>query len=195
MKVYLAGFDVFKPDAASVFASLCSEAVRLQLIPLAPIDGELPPAVNGAQLARHIFTSNVAKLSEADGVIANLAPFRGHEPDSGTVFEVGYAIARGIPVIGYGVPAGSYADRLHAATPCTRCEAGILREQYSGWLVEDFGLPLNLMLSCSIEFRETAAEALQQLAERKHLRAVRSFEGPLSNQDWRSTPSPSHVQF
>ena len=57
-------------------------------------------------MAEHIFTSNVAKLSEADGVIANLAPFRGHEPDSGTVFEVGYAIARGIPVIGYGVPAG-----------------------------------------------------------------------------------------
>ena len=116
-------------------------------------------------MAEHIFTSNVAKLSEADGVIANLAPFRGHEPDSGTVFEVGYAIARGIPVIRYGVPAGSYADRLHAATPCTRCEAGIFREQHSGWLVEDFGLPLNLMLSCSIEFRDTAAEALQQLAQ------------------------------
>ena len=51
MKVYLAGFDVFKPNAASVFASLCSEAVRLQLIPLAPIDGDLPPAVKGVQLA------------------------------------------------------------------------------------------------------------------------------------------------
>lgn len=178
MKVYLAGFDVFKPDAASVFASLCSEAIRLQLVPLAPIDGDLPVAMHGVQLARHIFISNVAKLSEADGVIANLAPFRGHEPDSGTVFEVGYAIARGIPVVGYGVPAGSYADRLHAATPCTRCEAGVLREQHSGWLVEDFGLPLNLMLSCSIEFRKTAAEALQHLAEQNRLNA----RGPLEAQ-------------
>lgn len=128
MKVYLAGFDVFKPDAASVFALLCSEAIRLQLIPLAPLDSEPLPAVQGEQLARIIFTSNVAKLSEVDGVIANLAPFRGHEPDSGTVFEVGYVIARGIPVIGYGVPTGSYADRLHAETPCTRCDAGILRK-------------------------------------------------------------------
>ena len=184
MKVYLAGFDVFKPDAASVFASLCSEAIRLQLIPLSPIDGDLPVAVRGVQLARHIFTSNVAKLSEADGVIANLAPFRGHEPDSGTVFEVGFAIARGIPVIGYGVPAGSYADRLHAAMPCTRCEAGLLREQHSGWLVEDFGLPLNLMLACSIEFRATAAEALQQLAEQRCLNAKRLNE----------TPAHSHIQ-
>ena len=165
MKVYLAGFDVFKPDSANVFAMLCAEAIRLQLIPLAPIDCDLPPAMQGAQLARHIFTSNVAKLSEADGVIANLASFRGHEPDSGTVFEVGFAIARGIPVVGYGVPAGSYADRLHSAIPCTRCDVGVLRERHSGWLVEDFGLPLNLMLSCSIEFRETAMEALQQLAK------------------------------
>ena len=164
MKIYLAGFDVFKPDAVSVFASLCTEAIRLQLVPLAPIDSQPLPAVQGEQLARHIFMSNVAKLSEAEGVIANLAPFRGHEPDSGTVFEVGYAIARGIPVIGYGVPSGSYADRLHAATPYMRCDAGLLREKHSGWLVEDFGLPLNLMLSCSIEFRETAVEALQHLA-------------------------------
>ncbi|MGJ7582814.1 nucleoside 2-deoxyribosyltransferase [Variovorax sp. RHLX14] len=181
MKVYLAGFDVFKPDAASVFASLCSEAVRLQLIPLTPIDGDLPPDAKGMQLARHIFTSNVAKLSEADGVIANLAPFRGQEPDSGTVFEVGFAIARGIPIIGYGVPAGSYADRLHAAMPCTRCEAGLLRERHSGWLVEDFGLPLNLMLACSIKFRATAAEALQQLAEQRCLNAKRLHETPKHN--------------
>jgi nucleoside 2-deoxyribosyltransferase len=79
---------------------LCNEAIRLHLVPLAPIDNNLPPAMQGVQLAKHIFTSNVAKLSEADGVIANFAPFRGHEPDSGTVFEVGFAIARGIPVVG-----------------------------------------------------------------------------------------------
>jgi nucleoside 2-deoxyribosyltransferase len=195
MKVYLAGFDVFKPDAASIFASLCSEAIRLQLVPLAPIDGDMPSAVSGVQMAKHIFASNVAKLSEADGLIANLAPFRGHEPDSGTVFEVGFAIARGIPVIGYGVPAGSYADRLHAAKPCTRCEAGVLREQHSGWLVEDFGLPLNLMLSCSIEFRDTAVEALQQMAEQKRLRATRPFETMSNKQNSRSSPSHHPLRY
>lgn len=48
--------------------------------------------------------ANIARLDSADGVIANLRDFRGTEPDAGTVFEVGYAHARGIPVIGYGVP-------------------------------------------------------------------------------------------
>ncbi|RYE65273.1 MAG: nucleoside 2-deoxyribosyltransferase [Oxalobacteraceae bacterium] len=167
MKVYLAGFDVFKPNAAEVFASLCEDAKRLHLVPIAPLDGELPALRDGVAVARHIFGSNVAKLADADALIANLAPFRGHEPDSGTVFEVGYAIARGIPVVGYGVPAGSYADRIHSAIPCARCDAGILREKDSGWLVEDFGLPLNLMLACSIELRSTALDALMALASRR----------------------------
>jgi len=52
--------------------------------------------------ARAIYDANIAKLQTADSVVANLAPFRGEEPDSGTVFEVGVAAARGVPVVGYG---------------------------------------------------------------------------------------------
>ncbi|WP_416367503.1 nucleoside 2-deoxyribosyltransferase [Variovorax paradoxus] len=35
-------------------------------------------------------------------MIANLEPFRGAEPDFGTVFEVGGATALGLPVVAYG---------------------------------------------------------------------------------------------
>lgn len=166
MKVYLAGFDVFRPDADVVFADLCAEARRLGLTPLAPSDCEPAPAGAGAaEAAAHIFQCNLAKLREADAVIANLAPFRGDEPDSGTVFEVGFAVATQIPVVGYGLMPGSYADRVKSSRPCERDDGGQLRETKSGMLVEDFGLPLNLMLSCSMEFRPTATDALQAIAE------------------------------
>lgn len=167
MKVYLAGFDVFKPNAASVFDALCSEARELGLTPLAPVDCDPAPAgATPSEVAQHIYQCNLAKQQEADAVIANLAPFRGLEPDSGTVFEVGFAIARGIPVVGYGLPAATYADRVEAAavTGCERDADGHLRETVSGMLVEDFGLPINLMLACSARWRSSASEALRALA-------------------------------
>lgn len=76
MKFYFYGFDVFKLYAASVLASLCFEAIGFRLIPLAPIDCDLPSDMQGTEFAKHIFTSNVAKMSEADGVIANRTGLR-----------------------------------------------------------------------------------------------------------------------
>ncbi|QHI99639.1 nucleoside 2-deoxyribosyltransferase [Xylophilus rhododendri] len=167
MKVYLAGFDVFRPDVDAVFQDLREQASRLGLVAVAPLDGEPGPAGQSpAEQAHRIYRDNISMLSSADAVIANLAPFRGHEPDSGTVFEVGFAIARGIPVVGYGVPPGSYSERFRAGHACVQDEAGAWREPGTGMLVEDFGLPLNLMLACSIELRATASEALQALARR-----------------------------
>ena len=103
-------------------------------------------------------------LDSADGVIANLRDFRGTEPDAGTVFEVGYAHARGIPVIGYGVPARCYATRVGDREACGRDRSGTLRELANGREVEDFGQPLNLMLACSVELVPHAAAAMAALA-------------------------------
>lgn len=165
MKVYLAGFDVFRPDAKQVFKELEAEAQRLGLTALSPADCDpLLEAASPQAIARHIYQCNLVKLSQADAVVANLGSFRGHEPDSGTVFEVGYAVAKQLPVVGYGVEPGSYAEKLGESKPLIRDADGRLRERYSGFLVEDFGYPLNLMLACSIELRRTASDALQELA-------------------------------
>ena len=49
------------------------------------------------EIARHIYVSNVDLIRNCDAVLANMTPFRGDiEPDSGTVFEVGMAIAMGV---------------------------------------------------------------------------------------------------
>ena len=81
----------------------------------------------------------------ADAVLANLDFFRGAEPDSGTCFEVGYAVALGKPVYGYIPEDGSFAQRIRQRYPQTIGADG--RVDTHGWNFEEFGLPLNLMLA------------------------------------------------
>ncbi len=164
-RIYLAGPDVFRPDAAQVFARLKARCARLGLAGLEPADdaaGEL----QGEALAQRIYEGNVARIRQADGVLANLADFRGLEPDSGTVFEVGYAIALGKPVAAYGVPPRSYAERVGAARACATDARGVLRERADGTMVEGLGQRLNLMLARSVGIAESPEAALQLLAER-----------------------------
>lgn len=167
-RVYLAGPDVFRPDSAQVFARLKACCARLGLAGLEPADdgpdGGAPLA--GDALAQRIYEGNIARIQVADGVLANLADFRGLEPDSGTVFEVGYAVALGKPVVAYGVPPGSYAERVGAARPCAPDAHGVLREAGNGDMVEGLGQRLNLMLTRSAEIAASPEAALQRLAER-----------------------------
>ena len=96
-------------------------------------------------------------MRSADAVLANLGRFRGAEPDSGTVFEVGFACALGKPVWAY------FAEQQPLIEQVDHDEQGYCAD---GFLVEDFGLPRNLMLACSwVGASETAEEAVAQLAD------------------------------
>lgn len=166
-RIYLAGPDVFRPDAAEHFQVLTRACEALGLEALIPSDdGAAAAGLRGEGLARAIYANNMGLLAEAHGVIANLAPFRGAEPDSGTVFEVGVAVALGLPVAVYGLPPGAYADRVEGR----RDAAGVLRDG-DGMAVEDFGLPLNLMLSSSVQIAESADAALKLIARTLERRA------------------------
>jgi len=139
MKLYLAGPDVFRTDAIEWAAAARALCRLFGHEPLVPLDGE-------AQDAAGIYAANIAMIRAADAVIANLAEFRGAEPDSGTAFELGFAVALGKPVIGY-VPADeALSDRVaRHCGPLTEDAQGLL--DGSGLRVEQFGLPLNLMLA------------------------------------------------
>ncbi|CAM3927421.1 Nucleoside 2-deoxyribosyltransferase [Paracidovorax anthurii] len=163
-RIYLAGPDVFDPRGAQVFAQLKAWCAQEGLEGVAPTDAQVEGDGGGDALAQRIYEGNIRLIREADGVAANLAAFRGLEPDSGTVFEVGYAIALGKPVVGYGVPPESYEARVCAAMPCVRDDQGVAREQGSGWMVEGLGQRLNLMLARSVALEPTAREALARLA-------------------------------
>lgn len=162
-RIYLAGPDVFRPDAQDHFVQLAAACEALGLLALLPADGN---ELSGSDaLEMRIYEANMRLLRSAHGVVANLACFRGLEPDSGTVFEVGAAVALGIPVVAYGVPEDSYAARARLALPCEQDANGVLRERGTGIAIEDFGQPLNLMLACSVHIAPTPEAALRKMAD------------------------------
>lgn len=136
MKVYLAGPDVFRPDAAAWMDAARAICRRHGHEPLTPLDhDETEPA--------RIFQANLGLIRQAQAVVANLDPFRGAEPDSGTCFEIGYAHALGKTVWGYVACLEPLRVRVH------RFDQGDPDEtaDSQGLAIENFGLPLNLMLA------------------------------------------------
>jgi nucleoside 2-deoxyribosyltransferase len=165
-RVYLAGPDIFFRDSAAIYRALKERCARHGLVGVEPSDGGVRDGFSGSddEQAGRIYHGNIGLIRQADGVIANLMNFRGLEPDSGTVFEVGFAVALGKPVVVYGVPEGSYASRVCAAIACTQEEGGAWRERDSGVMVEGLGQRLNLMLACSTLIEPSAEAALSRLA-------------------------------
>lgn len=120
-----------------------------------PLDKAGPADLSGPELAAWIYRANIGLIGQADGVIANLNPFRGAEPDSGTAFEVGYAIALGKPVWAYTSVDRSIVEQVAVA----KTGDGLSHIDAQGYTVEDFGMSLNLMLACSATVVVGNAEA------------------------------------
>jgi nucleoside 2-deoxyribosyltransferase len=133
MRVYIAGPDVFHPDAAHWANSVRTLLARHGHQALIPLDGEEVTATG-------IYHANIEMIRSADAVLANLNPFRGHEPDSGTCVEVGFAIAQGKPVIGYVSDGRVLKDKIGQGNADKPLDT-------NGLHIENFGLPLNLMLA------------------------------------------------
>ena len=145
LRIYLAGPGVFRPDALEHGEQLKAWCAEFGFIGLYPLDKQVPDCIeNPSEQAAWIFRANLDLLDQADAVLADLNFFRGGEPDSGTSFEVGYAVARGKPVYGYLDGAGSYAERLQRQHPQL---CGLPGVDCDGLHLEAFDLPLNLMLA------------------------------------------------
>lgn len=144
MKIYLTGPDVFRPDALTRAEEARALLARHGHRALIPSD-------NDEASAEGIFRANIEMISEADAVIANLDPFRGCEPDSGTCFEIGCAIALGKQVIAYLADTRPQLDKLaefYGGTLARR-EGRVVDPE--GLAIENFGLPVNLMLGISCQ--------------------------------------------
>ncbi|CAJ0794408.1 hypothetical protein LMG7141_02939 [Ralstonia condita] len=139
LRLYLAGPDVFRPDPIAPGDTLKTLCGEYGFTGLYPLDNTVAPRADGPSTAAEIYRQNIALIDVADVVMANVMDFRGYEPDSGTSFEIGYAVARGKDVWCYNVP----PVPLISQVPNTG------GTDLDGWAVEDFGLPRNLMLACS----------------------------------------------
>jgi nucleoside 2-deoxyribosyltransferase len=142
--IYLAGFDVFREDAVAHGEHLKDLCLEHGFQGLYPLDNAAPEALTGRALAQWICDANLRLIQRADLMMANLNAFRGHEPDSGTVFETGYAVALKKPVWVYTTEAKPLVDQM----PVNVHDGGRHVDQW-GYTVEDFGLSLNLMVACT----------------------------------------------
>ncbi|KAI3592593.1 Nucleoside 2-deoxyribosyltransferase [Cupriavidus sp. U2] len=168
--VYLAGFDVFRKDALAWGEHLKTLCARYGFEGCYPLDKAAPKGLSGPDTAQWIYEANIALIRRADIVMANLDDFRGPgEPDSGTAFEVGFAVALQKPVWGYAADAGTLLDRVRVSTD----DDGDARDA-NDYVVENFGLPMNLMLACSVRLVKGDAEAcLAEMAGADRRRAAR----------------------
>jgi nucleoside 2-deoxyribosyltransferase len=148
LKVYLAGPDVFFPNAAEIGLEKKRICAEYGFEGLFPLDNEISALqLNKSDTASAIFEANCKAMDAAHFVIANMTPFRGASADTGTAFEIGYVYAQGKPVFGYGNDGLLYFERVlkvdlgaRADPPCDG----------QGIHVEDFDLADNLMLVCAV---------------------------------------------
>ncbi len=152
MKIYLAGPDVFLPDATDIGRRKVEMCGRHGLTGLYPLENAVDPAAKDASL--RIFRGNEAMMIEADAIIANLTPFRGPGADPGTVYELGYMAGRGKLCLGYSNDPSSYADRVRGSTGVTPRDGRLIDAQ--GLTVEDFGLTDNLMIIHALDLHGCA---------------------------------------
>jgi nucleoside 2-deoxyribosyltransferase len=143
MKIYLAGPDVFLPDAVTIGRRKLDICRRHGVTGLFPLDNAVNLAARDASL--QIFKGNEAMMDAADAIIANLTPFRGPGADPGTVYELGYMAGRGKLCLAYCNDPEIYAERAARFTTVTRVSDKRLIDP-DGLTVEDFGLPDNLMM-------------------------------------------------
>ena len=130
-RVYLAGFDVFRSDAPSHGLHLKALCQARGMIGLYPLDGEVPDELEPRAKAQWICRANMDAIRSADVVMANLNDFRG------------VAAALGKPIWAYIDDDRPLLERVSVRTDESTAYCA------KDFVVEDFGLNVNLMLACS----------------------------------------------
>jgi len=152
-RVYLAGPDVFFPEPEYWAARKQTICERHGLTGISPLDDlpDEPVEWRDLPLWRKISLRNEAHIKSCQGLIANLTPFRGPGADAGTVYEVGFARALGLLIIGYATTTEPFLSRtLRAIGDGAKSQPDGTWHDGDGLLVEQFGLFDNLMIEGGI---------------------------------------------
>ena len=146
-KIYLAGPDVFLPDAVEIGRRKAAICAAHGLTGLYPLDNAID--VSAGEVSLNIFRGNQAMMDAADAIIANLTPFRGPGADTGTAYELGYMAARGKLCLGYSNDPTIYAERVRRFTEVSSQDGRLVDAEEL--TVEDFGLSDNLMMMHALD--------------------------------------------
>jgi nucleoside 2-deoxyribosyltransferase len=133
---YLAGPDVFLPNAAAHAARKVEICRRFGLRGLPPLNQDVETAAKGLDVWQSIYEKDIAMMERCDIIIANLTPFGGASADAGTLIEVGWFLGKGKPIFGYSNASESFEQRMRRQLGDGAADLGI----------EGFRLPDNLMI-------------------------------------------------
>jgi len=179
-RLYLAGPDVFSPNARALGAARRAQCEAHGFTGLFPLDGEVDiTAQSPVETAELIYNRDIEMMEAADGCIANITPFRGPNADDGTAFEIGWMIARGKPVWAYDNHGGHMGDKV-ARWPGLGANP---RFDVDGLMVEHFEQTANLMLTVSVRYSggvvvsRNAADPFDLAAHEECLALAAAFEG------------------
>lgn len=144
--VYLAGPEVFLPDAIAIGKQKQEVCEDFGLVGLFPLDNVVKPSATET-IASAIYQANVAMIQKCDAVVANLTPFRSHSADPGTAFELGMAAALGKSVYAYTNAPLTLLERIEEDHGGLEKVGDVVFSRLDDLVVEDFGLFDNLMLA------------------------------------------------
>jgi nucleoside 2-deoxyribosyltransferase len=137
---YLAGPDVFLPNAVAHAARKVEICRRYGLRGLPPLNEDIETAAKILDKAldtwQSIYQKDIAMMERCDIIIANLTPFAGASADAGTLIEVGWFLGRRKPVFGYSNSSEPFEQRMRRQ----------LGEGHADLGIEGFHLPDNLMI-------------------------------------------------
>src|ERR1700761_3963017 len=151
-RVYLAGPEVFLPNAREIGAQKRAICERHGLIGVFPTDDEpvpdpsTPPTEQGLAISRAMEHA----MRTCDAMIVNLTPFRGPSADVGSAYEMGFMRALGRPLFAYSNDGRSFPDRIASFCGAVRIRTTGEHEDADGMAIEPFALHDNLMLAGGI---------------------------------------------
>ncbi len=147
-RIYLAGPDVFLPDAKAIGEAKCAICRDHGLEGVVPAEGMLDLAgLSKTEQVRKIALANEALMRGSDAAIANMTPFRGASMDAGTAYEMGFMRALGRPVFAYTNAPGNYAPRAREIRALGLPAGDFDAEEVN---IEAFDLADNLMMVVAV---------------------------------------------
>jgi nucleoside 2-deoxyribosyltransferase len=175
-KIYLAGPDVFLPDAIAIGRRKKELCAAYGFEGLFPFDNEIDRSAGTERPDRLIFRANESMIRSADIGIFNLTPFRGPSADAGTVFELGMMVGLGKQVFGYSNVAEDLLVRSKQSAGARFDAATNSWRDANRMAIEDFGNADNLMIDNALLDHGGHAMVRQATAPQDRFSDLTAFE-------------------
>ena len=174
LHVYLAGPDVFKPNAEQVGIDKKKAVDNAGHIGHFPLDNEIDEFKSDPDTGYRISAANEEMMDQCQVILVNMTPHHGPSMDCGSALEAGYMKAKAkysgqnILIIGYteGDYNNNFKERvaeMYYKGKIHECDTGEFRGDDDNMLLEDFGLSENLMIPGAIQ--ETGGAIFSSFAE------------------------------